>query len=41
MMRALPLYVMAPEASFVALCEGFLGMSPHFDFWRHIFTINL
>ena len=21
--------------AFVALCEGFLGISPHFDLWRH------
>ena len=27
--------------AFVALCEGFLGIDPHFDLWRHIFAINL
>ena len=27
--------------AFVTLCEGFLGISPHFDLWRHFFTINL
>ena len=25
---------------FVALCEGFLGISPHFNLWRY-FTITL
>ena len=28
-------------AAFVALCEGFLGISPHFDLWRHFFAVNL
>ena len=28
-------------AAFVALCEGFLGISPDFDLWRYFFTINL
>ena len=28
-------------AAFVALCEGFLGISPHFDLWRYLFAINL
>ena len=28
-------------AVFVALCEGFLGIDPHFDLWWHIFAINL
>ena len=28
-------------ATFVALCKGFLGISPHFDLWRYIFTVNL
>ena len=28
-------------AAFIALCEGFLGISPHFDLWWHFFTINL
>ena len=27
--------------AFIALCEGFLGISPHFDLWRHFFAINL
>ena len=28
-------------AAFVDLCEGFLGIGPHFDLWRHFFTITL
>ena len=28
-------------AAFIALCEGFLGISPHFDLWRYFFTITL
>jgi len=28
-------------AAFVALCEGFLGISPHFDLWWHFFAITL
>ena len=28
-------------ATFVVLCEGFLGISPHFDLWRHFFTVTL
>ena len=28
-------------AAFVALCEGFLGIDPHFDLWRHLFAVNL
>ena len=27
--------------AFVALCEGFLGISPHFDLWRYFFIVNL
>ena len=26
---------------FVALCEGFLGISPHFNLWQHFFAITL
>ena len=26
---------------FVALCEGFLGISPHFDMWRYFFAVIL
>ena len=28
-------------AAFVALCEGFLGIDPHFDLWRYFFNISL
>ena len=28
-------------AAFVALCEGFLGISPHFDLWWHFFAVTL
>ena len=28
-------------ATFGALCEGFLGISPWFDLWRHFFAITL
>ena len=28
-------------AAFIMLCKGFLGISPHFDLWRHFFTVNL
>ena len=28
-------------AAFVALCEGFLGISPHFDLWWHFFAVIL
>ena len=28
-------------AAFVALCEGFLEIDPHFDLWRHFFTVSL
>ena len=28
-------------AVFVMLCEGFLGIIPHFDLWRYFFTVNL
>ena len=27
--------------AFVSLCEGFLGISPHFDLWRYLFAVNL
>jgi hypothetical protein len=26
---------------FVTLCEGYLGIEPHFDLWRWIFRLNL
>ena len=25
----------------VALCKGFLGISPHFNLWRHFFVVTL
>ena len=28
-------------AALVALCERFLGISPHFDLWRYFFTVGL
>ena len=28
-------------AAFVMLCEGFLGISAHFDLWRYFFAVNL
>ena len=28
-------------ATFVALCEGFLGIRPHFNLWRYFFAITL
>jgi len=28
-------------AVFVALCERFLGISPHFDLWRYFFAVSL
>ena len=28
-------------AAFVALCKGFLGISPHFDLCRYLFIVNL
>ena len=27
--------------AFVALCEGFLGISPHFDLWWYFFAVTL
>lgn len=27
--------------AFFTLCEGFLGIEPHFDLWRYFFAINL
>ena len=27
-------------AAFIDLCEGFLGIDPHFDLWRHLFAVN-
>ena len=28
-------------AAFLAMCIGFLGISPHFDLWRYFFAVNL
>ena len=28
-------------AAFIALCEGFLGISPLFDLWRYFFAVTL
>ena len=28
-------------AAFIALCEGFLGISPPFDLWRYFFAVSL
>ena len=28
-------------AVFIALCEGFLGISPHFDLWWYFFVVTL
>ena len=28
-------------AAFVALCKGFLGISPYFDLWRHFIVVTL
>ena len=28
-------------AVFIALCEGFLGISPQFDLWRYFFAVTL
>jgi hypothetical protein len=27
--------------AFVALCEGFLGIDPHFELWRYFFAVSL
>lgn len=26
---------------FIAMCDGFLGIDPHFDLWSHFFSISL
>ena len=28
-------------SAFVALCEGFLGVEPHFELWKFFFSIDL
>jgi hypothetical protein len=27
--------------AFVTLCEGYLGIEPHFELWRYFFSITL
>jgi hypothetical protein len=50
-MRALPHYYgvelhnfnpnsIAQAAIFVAVCEGFLGIDPHWDMWTHLFYVE-
>jgi hypothetical protein len=50
-MRALLLYYgvelhnlnpnsIAQAAIFAAVCEGFLGIDPHWDLWTHLFTVE-
>jgi hypothetical protein len=31
----------AQAAIFVAVCEGFLGIDPHWDLWTHLFSAEL
>ena len=31
----------AQAAIFVVVCEGFLGIDPHWDLWTHIFSTEL
>jgi hypothetical protein len=28
-------------AIFVAVCEGYLGIAPHWDLWTHLFFVEL
>jgi hypothetical protein len=28
-------------AAFVMLCEGYLGIEPHFELWKYFFTVSL
>ena len=28
-------------AAFIAMCEGYLGIQPHFELWRYFFSISL
>ena len=28
-------------SAFVSLCEGYLGIEPHFDLWRHFYGIQI
>ena len=27
--------------AFIALCEGYLGIEPHFELWRYFFSVSL
>jgi hypothetical protein len=27
--------------AFVVLCEGYLGIKPHFELWKHFFVVSL
>jgi hypothetical protein len=27
--------------AFIELCEGYLGIEPHFDLWRYFFSVSL
>ena len=28
-------------SAFIAMCEGYLGIQPHFELWRYFFSISL
>ena len=28
-------------ATFITMCEGYLGIEPHFELWRYLFSISL
>jgi hypothetical protein len=28
-------------AAFIALCEGYLGIEPHFELWKYLFVVSL
>jgi hypothetical protein len=28
-------------AAFIALCEGYLGIEPHFELWKYFFAVSL
>jgi hypothetical protein len=30
-----------PNSIFAAVCEGFLGIDPHWDLWTHLFSVEL
>jgi hypothetical protein len=27
--------------AFIALCEGYLGIKPHFELWKYFFAVEL